>query len=80
MLKFYLWVMGWSGAISAWAFRKQAAIVREHNRKEEEDYLKELKKEIMIGLFFIGMGATLIGALIAWWVINTFVIKNDKEE
>ena len=34
----------------------------------------------MIGLFFIGMGATLIGALIAWWVINIFVIKNDKEE
>ena len=34
----------------------------------------------MIGLFFIGMGATLIGPLIAWWVINTFVIKNDKEE
>ena len=34
----------------------------------------------MIGLFFIGMGATLIGALIAWRVINTFVIKNDKEE
>ena len=34
----------------------------------------------MIGLFFIGMGATLIGALIAWWVFNTFVIKNDKEE
>ena len=34
----------------------------------------------MIGLFFIGMGATLIGALIAWWVINNIVIKNDKEE
>ena len=33
----------------------------------------------MIGLFFIGMGATFIGALIAWWVINNFVIKNDKE-
>jgi hypothetical protein len=46
MLKFYLWVMGWSGAISSWAFRKQAAIVREKNRKEEEDYLKELKKKL----------------------------------
>ena len=44
-LKFYLWVMGWSGRISAWAFRKQAAIV-EHNRKEEESYLKELKKKL----------------------------------
>ncbi len=46
MLKFYLWLMGWSGTLSAWAFRKQAAIVREHNRKEEQDYLKELKKKL----------------------------------
>ena len=44
-LKIYLWIMGWSGAISAWAFRKQAAIEREHNPKEQEDYLKELKKK-----------------------------------
>ena len=33
----------------------------------------------MIGLFFIGMGATLIGALIAWWVINNFVIKDEEK-
>ena len=46
VLKFYLWVMGWSGAISAWAFIKQAAIVRQHNRKDEENYLKELKKKL----------------------------------
>ena len=46
-LKIYLWIMGWSGKINAWAWRKQAAIVREKNRKEEEDYLKELKKKIM---------------------------------
>ena len=45
-LKIYLWIMGWSGRISAWAFRKQSAIVREHNRKEEEAYLKELKKKL----------------------------------
>jgi len=46
MLKFYLWVMGWSGGLNAWAWRKQAAIVRECNRKEEENYLKELKKKL----------------------------------
>tara|TARA_R100000406_G_scaffold23124_1_gene14709 strand:- start:171 stop:311 length:141 start_codon:yes stop_codon:yes gene_type:complete len=46
MLKFYLWVMGWSGTINSWAFRKQAAIVRDNNRKEEEDYLRELKKKL----------------------------------
>ena len=46
MLKIYLWIMGWSGAINAWAWRKQAEIVREKNRKEEEEYLEELKKKL----------------------------------
>ena len=35
-LKIYLWIMGWSGAINSWAWHKQAEIVREKNRKEEE--------------------------------------------
>jgi len=38
--------MGWSGKINSWAWRKQAAIVRENNKKEEEDYLRELKKKL----------------------------------
>ena len=38
-LKFYLWIMSWSGELNSWAWRKQAAIVRNNNRKEEEDYL-----------------------------------------
>ena len=46
MLKFYLWIMGWSGKINSWAWRKQASIIREHNRKDEEEYLKELKKKL----------------------------------
>ena len=46
MLKIYLWIMDWSGRINSWAWRKQAAIVREKNRKDEEDYLKELKKKL----------------------------------
>ena len=33
----------------------------------------------MIGLFFVGMGATLIGALIVFYVINKFVV-NDEEK
>ena len=45
-LKFYLWLMGWSGKLNAWAWRKQAAIVRDNNRKEEGAYLKELKKKL----------------------------------
>jgi len=32
----------------------------------------------MIGLCFVGMGALLIGALITWYVINNFVLKNDE--
>ena len=32
----------------------------------------------MIGLFFVGMGALLIGALITWCVINNFVLKDDE--
>jgi len=46
MLKFYLWVMGWSGQINSWAWRKQADIVKKNKRKDEEDYLKELKKKL----------------------------------
>ena len=38
--------MGWSGAINSWAWRKQAEIVRKKNRKEEEDYLRELKNKL----------------------------------
>ena len=46
MLKIYLWIMGWSGRINSWAWRKQAAIVRFNQRKDEEEYLKELKKKL----------------------------------
>ena len=37
--------MGWSGKINTWAWNKQVDIVRSNQRKKEEDYLKELKKE-----------------------------------
>jgi len=33
----------------------------------------------MIGMFFFGMGATLIGALIVFFVINKFVINNEEK-
>ena len=32
----------------------------------------------MIGLFFVGMGGILIGALIIWYVINNYVLKDDE--
>ena len=46
MLKLYLWIMGGSGKLNTWAWNKQVDIVRSNQRKEEEDYLKELKKKL----------------------------------
>jgi len=46
MLKIYLWIMGWSGAINTWAWKKQAEIIKQSQRKDEEDYLRELKKKL----------------------------------
>jgi len=33
----------------------------------------------VIGLFFLGMGATLVGGLIAWYIINNYVINKDED-
>ena len=46
MFKFYLWVMGWSGQLNAWAWRKHVKILRKKQDKEAEEYLKELKKKL----------------------------------
>ena len=35
MLKFYLWVMGWSGSINTWAWRKQAKIIKKGQGNEK---------------------------------------------
>ena len=32
----------------------------------------------MIGLFFVGMGAILIGGLITWYIINNYVLNDDE--
>jgi|TARA_E500000305_G_scaffold84860_1_gene70804 hypothetical protein len=45
-LKIYLWIMGWSGAINSWAWRKQAAIIKNKQQIENEEYLKELKDKL----------------------------------
>ncbi len=46
MLKIYLWIMGWSGKINTWAWNKQVTIVKNKQQKENEEYLKELKKKL----------------------------------
>ena len=44
-LKFYLWLMGITGNINAWAWRKQAKIIKD-NQKLSNDLMKKeaLKK------------------------------------
>jgi hypothetical protein len=32
----------------------------------------------MIGLFFVGMIAIFIGALITWYIINNYVLNDDE--
>ena len=45
-LKFYIWLMGWSGTLHAWAWRKQANMIKYKERMDEEEYLKEMKKKL----------------------------------
>jgi hypothetical protein len=53
--KFYLWVMGWSGQLSSWAWRKHVNILkhrqqRQHDaiirNQENQEYLKMLIKKL----------------------------------
>ena len=53
MLRFYLWVMGWSGAINSWSWKKQAKIIKDRQRlqmekiirnQENSKHLERLKK------------------------------------
>jgi len=32
----------------------------------------------VIGLFFLGIGVTFFGALIAWYILNNFVLDDDE--
>ena len=55
MLRFYLWVMGWSGAINSWSWKKQTKIIKDRQKAQMEkiirnqknsEYLEELKRVI----------------------------------
>ena len=39
-LKFYIWLMGISGTISAWAWRKHAKILRNKQAKDKADLIR----------------------------------------
>ena len=36
ILKFYMWIMGWSGKLSAWAWRKHVKILRSKRWKKNK--------------------------------------------
>ena len=53
--KFYLWVMGWSGRLSAWAWREHAKILKAEQKRrndklirnqENQEYLEMLKRKL----------------------------------
>ena len=36
ILKYYMWIMGWSGQLSAWAWRKHVKILRSKRWKKNK--------------------------------------------
>ena len=41
ILKFYLWIMGWSGKLSAWAWRKHVVVLRScQNKRKPKSMVK----------------------------------------
>ena len=39
-------VMKYAGMLNAWAWRKHVKMIRDNQEKENEEYLKELKKKL----------------------------------
>jgi len=39
-------IMKWAGTLNAWAWRKHAKIIEDKRQKENEEYVKELKKKL----------------------------------
>tara|TARA_B100000902_G_scaffold249929_1_gene236516 strand:- start:664 stop:843 length:180 start_codon:yes stop_codon:yes gene_type:complete len=53
--KIYLWIMGWTGKLNAWAWREHTKILRAKQSKDMEklirnqenhEYLEELKRKL----------------------------------
>jgi len=39
-------IMKWSGQLNSWAWRKHTKILRDKQRQEDEEYVKELQKKL----------------------------------
>ena len=40
MFRFYLWVMGWSGQLSAWAWREHVKILKDKQQIEHDKMIR----------------------------------------
>lgn len=43
---FLNWLMGVAGAVNSWAWVKHVKLIEKKRQKEDEEYLKELKKKL----------------------------------
>jgi len=39
-------IMKWAGQMNSWAWRKHAKMIEDKRQKENEEYVKELKKKL----------------------------------
>ena len=46
LFKIYIWIHGFFGTISAWAWRKHVKILEADRQRENEEYVKELKNKL----------------------------------
>lgn len=46
LFKIYIWIHGFFGTISAWAWRKHVKILEHSRQRENEEYVKELKDKL----------------------------------
>ena len=46
LFKIYIWIHGFCGTISAWAWRNHVKILEQARQRENEEYVKELKHKL----------------------------------
>ena len=46
LFRIYIWIHGFFGTISAWAWRKHVKILEVERQRENEEYVKELKNKL----------------------------------
>ena len=75
--------MGWSGKLHAWAWRKQANMIKYKEKKRRRRLFRRIKEKIMtigygLGMLIMGLIAITIGASVAYYVINKLEKENKN--